>query len=369
MDLPSNNVADSETADEPSASDQAQLEKKDGFGKVANRVAGWTNNLIATAIIVLIGLTLGIGALQMWGVGSAKPKPKPKSETSINGINPGEWVAFGWQDRQIERRELLGTVDDAAAALIERGLWIAQQSDHQSLPEPTDQERQFLASIVDVEPDQSSEEGIQSYVLDGPVPMVVTIVEIDNKASLQSGQPNDSDISRRVLSWGLAMPVNLHRSESQRRDPGGWTLFAFRQDQQAAEALRLPGDLKLPPGSVETLSIATMSQPNSDVAAQLEGGSDESSASSANSGEVGEGGVVSFVAKMGLERCQAHFDNEFDHGRWDGGDWRAMGRGVGRRVFHSKYGQLEIQLDNSRADQVIGIILLTPPSETSETRP
>lgn len=358
-----------------------------GFGTVANRVAGWTNNLLATSIVILIAVTLGLGALKMWGDKDDAADSAGTSEASQSRLwETEEWVSFGRGDRATERREFGGSSDQAVDLIIERGLELAAELDVNRLPPPVSSELAFLASIKELPPRRKTDSGLASYLLDGPIPMVVTIATFDNERSIRDGQPNDLESDRRVVSWGLALPfsVSVHggdtasggpeadieNPEAGKPDVGNdraaevsaltrWTLFAFRSPTSQSEVSRLPGQLRLPPGSIETLSIASGA-----------GMSDTGTTSTGETSEAGSGRadrsqskrIVGFLSSDSLNANQAHFDHQFENDAWRGERWQSIGRGFSRRMQHDDFGNIEIQLDDSRGDAVVGLIILTSPN-------
>src|SRR5262245_25635041 len=167
-----------------------------GFGRLARRIATWTTNLLATAIVLAAGLAMGWQVLAWW---HERPQPEvaaPLPELSLPAIAESRefWTRGG--PLRIERVH-----GDAVAAQAAMREFCRQGSVLQSEAAAGPGEAQFVASLTQQTPLETAGE-IDLYLPPGQTAMVVAV----------------SRSSRRIVSWSL----------SAQRGEGEWSLFHFR---------------------------------------------------------------------------------------------------------------------------------------------
>ena len=169
-----------------------------GFALLARRMAAWTTNLLATAIVLAAGLAMGWQVLAWW---HERPQPEAAAalppEAALPAIAESRefWTRGG--PLRIERVK-----GDAAAAQAAMREFCRQSTALQSdaaVAGPG--EAQFVASLSQQTPLETAGE-IDLYQPPGQTAMVVAV----------------SKSSRRIVAWSLAAP----------RGEGEWSLFHFR---------------------------------------------------------------------------------------------------------------------------------------------
>jgi hypothetical protein len=166
-----------------------------GFGKLARRIAGWTANLLATALVLVAGLAVGRQVLVWWY--EAPPEQAAAAGTEqLPPETPGElrlWTARG--PMSLER--VVGGQDAALALMRERSV---------SFPlGPVERpagpgEQRFLEKLAKLAPVEQTKE-LDLYVPAGEVTMVVAV----------------SRGEQRIAAWSFALEA----------EPSRWTCYTF----------------------------------------------------------------------------------------------------------------------------------------------
>jgi hypothetical protein len=166
-----------------------------GFGRLARRIAGWSANLLATALVLVAGLSVGRQVLVWW-------YETPPQQAAVAGSEqlppetPGElrlWTARG--PMSLER--VVGDRDAALALMRERSA---------SFPiGPVAQpagpgEQRFLEKLAKLAPVEQTKE-LDLYVPSGEVTMVVAV----------------SRTGPRIAAWSFALEA----------EPSCWTCYTF----------------------------------------------------------------------------------------------------------------------------------------------
>lgn len=195
-----------------------------GFAQLARRITIWTSNSLAIAIVVAGGLVVG---RQFSGWLATSPEDvagsSELSSTDVGLPDLGDprqthTLGFGSQPLALSRSSFVGDKSSLFEAL--RGMCrAATPADGAAAGEAGVMESRLLVDIASQQPVEQAPGAWSMFQLDGPVPMVVV-----THASL-----------KRVLCWGLALPVDVKTQQ--------WTLFCCAGTTGAAvetEAATLP---------------------------------------------------------------------------------------------------------------------------------
>lgn len=256
-----------------------------GFAQVGQRMVRWTNNLIGSALVLVVGGTMGWGTLRMWndaeglngstiGIASGKAAQTLQGETQTSGAEGTEtnWQQVSFGGQRFDRCVMYGDQQQAVSVLQARCERIARSPSDKSLrvgsmteADANGAESGPFNSSKHTFISESSNE-IHSIRCDGLMPIVITLDAAQRaldhfNTEQRSRQPNASSHSGRVLSWGLVMPAggrNVVRGKSKRSADDEsiphsvssiWTLFAFHPLTNATHDESLPMGITLPFGS------------------------------------------------------------------------------------------------------------------------
>lgn len=300
-------------------------DKPAGYGKAAKRLSGWAANLLASGLVLVIGLALGRQVLEWWQADSAQPDAKSKVLASdpgeLGSLDRPHLLELGSVPFTLRRDTVLGDKAAAFAALRAGG----QKTVSEPL-EPRGQagpaERRMLSQIKSQKPTSVSAGRWELYELDGPILMV---------AGVQFFASEDRTATeRRVVFWGLAVPHGVGYPEKEAR----WTLFSFHPTGGAAKSalpvarLTLPGDLPV------TLSLAT------------EDGSQ----------------VIGFRASGDSAALGVRMEQSFSKQGWKlAGPWKQDG-GAWQGKFEGRGGVADVQWSSDVANEFVGLVTVTPTS-------
>jgi hypothetical protein len=216
-----------------------------GYASVARRVSGWTTNLLATAIVVLIALLFGRQLIALWR--APEPFPSVRAENQLaafdDPLTPLQ-LEFGNSPMVLHRQPFLGDLDEALQQLCQA---CAEQL--KQLPRPASKtvsaaEASLLARVTKRPPLKLVWPDGALYQLDDSLPVVVG-------TKLVAGDPRAGSVgnlTERVVTWGIAVPGADE----------GWTLYAFGtqgDDVQSESAADNAVSVPLPPGAERILSI------------------------------------------------------------------------------------------------------------------
>lgn len=176
-------------------------------------MVGWTNNLLATAVILIVVLTFGFQTIQWWypktpaGGGSSTPSPI-LDETALQldfGKRGGRWKRASFAGTQ---RELVAEMIALTRREIATGGLAFRVQDSESWTTLSDRLQGQSAAWSDAQ-------GHRIYVQDGPLPLAVACLARDNDASRSEA----TAASLLVGCWTLALPAG--RLEGNLGSPAG----------------------------------------------------------------------------------------------------------------------------------------------------
>jgi hypothetical protein len=175
-----------------------------GFGLLARRIAGWTANLLATALVLVAGLTVGRQVLVWWNESPAQPVAET-IDSSVPPETPGElrlWTTRG-------PAAISAVVGERAAALTlmreECHRLVAAAAVHQGAFPDRDLgpgEQRFLEKLAKMMPVEQTEGlSVYEYLPGGDVTMVVAVRRDDP----------------RIAAWSFALQAQ----------PTHWSCYSF----------------------------------------------------------------------------------------------------------------------------------------------
>ncbi|MCL4203669.1 MAG: hypothetical protein KJ000_14285 [Pirellulaceae bacterium] len=260
-----------------------------GFIRVAKRLAGWTSNLLVSAVVVMVGLAFG-RQLTSWWAFDAKDTPESVLPTVMVAPHPlgddGRFrqLEFGDLPVRLGRRTIAGDTAAVLAALRAE----CRRAVEQGLPtqrNPGPEERKMLEGTAGMVPVEQVPGRWRMYQLDRPLPLVA--VTDDGDVGEATG---DKSVAGRVLCWGFGFPAGEGGAE--------WTLFTGVPVDASASLAASPLGLPLPPGAERQMLLR---------------GEDEE-------------GVLIFSGSGDAAQWQSFLDAWFQQRGWGRGDgWRDVG--------------------------------------------
>jgi hypothetical protein len=177
-------------------SESTQPAAAGGFGRLARRIAGWTANLLATAVILVAGLAVGRQVL-VWRYEETPPPATAAIEGQLPPDLPQElriWTVHG--PLSIER---VAGGREAAIASMRRSCGSANSGPAQAALAGSGEER-FVARLAKLAPVEQTGD-LNLYVPDEQLPMVVAV----------------SREGRRIAAWSFGLEV----------EDGAWSCYTF----------------------------------------------------------------------------------------------------------------------------------------------
>lgn len=218
-----------------------------GWPLAAQRLAGWTSNLLVLAVVSVVGLTFGRQLTSWWAVDSHRSPETVTGAARTLPLEPlgGEQILhqleFGNLPLRLGRQTLSGTKDAAFTALrgqcraaAERGVGATR--------DPGPEERKMLQGITGLAPVDEAAGVWKMYQVDGPLPLVVVT---DSRGAPAGGDEAETPPAR-VLAWGLALP-GATGSE--------WTLFTCVPTSGLPASAADPLAMPMPPGATREMSV------------------------------------------------------------------------------------------------------------------
>ena len=195
------------------------------FGSLARRITGWTANGLATALILVAGLTFGRQVLLWWREEPAATSPHKADLASLeDGI---KHLEFGALTGPVQTRKVSGSRDDVLAAL--RDMCRPSERPRAEAGSPlSEAEARLLTELAGKEPAEAGD-GWRIDQLPQGLPLVICSTTAGNRS------PPKVPLDLRILAIGLAVPAA----------DDAWSAYAFRLGVEspaagAAEPFPLP---------------------------------------------------------------------------------------------------------------------------------
>ena len=270
-----------------------------GFIRVAKRLAGWTSNLLVSAVVLVVGLAFG-RQLTSWWAFDAQSRPESVLRGRLVGPGPlGDdgrlhQLEFGDVPIRLGRRTIAGDTDAVLAALRTECRRAVEQGSP-TRREPGPEERKMLEGTAGMVPVEQVPGKWRMYQLDRPLPLVA-VTDAGDRTGTAEGEPT----AGRVLCWGFAFPAGEGGAE--------WTLFTGLPADGLAASAAGPLGLPMPPGAQRQMLVQ---------------------------GEDG-GGVLLFSGPGEAAHWQSSLDAWFRQHGWVADDgWRTVGGAQHRRYADS----------------------------------
>jgi len=201
------------------------------FGDVARTIRGRTTDLLAIAIVIIGGLTVGSRVSQWWdnGEDDGTPGRKPAAGTPQLTLDETEPVTldFGRSPYRIERTVIHGGRKQAGERLVGSCRRSAETAPLPASP-VTAAERRMLAALAEQKPLLEQPGRWKLYRFDGPLITVTAIRSVP--AEPPSGRCAAAGPHRRVVCWGVAFPSGEER----------WVMYKFLAGESDAATQQLP---------------------------------------------------------------------------------------------------------------------------------
>jgi hypothetical protein len=244
-----------------------------GFALASRRVIGWTTNLLATGIVLVLALGMGRELVRWWGVGSQPPAMSADPNPAGSQVDP-QSLEFGHGDYSLTRQSLAGAREAALGRLREL-CREALAADAAGLSPPTASETAFLQRTASREPLEEQPGRWQLHYFEDAFPLLVGVrnapAEVrpggrdppvehrpDAGATGLADRARSGGSQRRVLAWGLAVPAGENE----------WSLYTYRAARPAGSSAepgrttpdplgsrKLLADVQLPTGARRTLAL------------------------------------------------------------------------------------------------------------------
>ncbi len=232
----------SQPPDNPAA-DEPPIEYRSHYAKLARRMVGWTTNLLATTVVLVLALAGGRELISWWGLSSATESLSSASQEASDWTVPWQscLVQFGDAPFALQRDSVSGDVDHALEQLRRRCRKVL--SEQPSAPvEMGPAEAKLLAAYRDRKPVEEQPGAWRLYETRQPMPLVVGIRDdCDAHAAGENGQAANS----RLVVWGMAVPES----------PQSWSTYTCRTAPGSSAASKSTA-VPVPPGCHRTLNIA-----------------------------------------------------------------------------------------------------------------
>jgi hypothetical protein len=273
------------------------------LARSARRIGAWTTNLLATGLVLVVGLTFGRQLASWWALRSEGSSQRALGGTrfldqaALEHEAAAPLLDFGDLPMRLGRETVTGDKQRVFASLRARCRAGAQQN-LASARVPGPREQRMLRGTVDLTPVDQEPGKWKMYQLDGPLPMVVVTATRNDV----SGRPGDQPPAR-ALVWGLAFPVDSGTDQ--------WTLFTCVPTEGLGPAASDPLALPIPPAGRRLMSLRATD---------------------------GGGMVLLAGTDESQDWCRV-LDAGFEQQGWSArGGWQAVGAGWHRRYAHRGQG-------------------------------
>lgn len=210
-----------------------------GFGSLARRIATWTSNLLASAIVLVCALALGRHVLH-WNRPPVAPQPDAATSQPLDWLQGTTALAFhlGEDAAALQRRTLEASADEVGQRLLDLVRQAAlAAADTEGVPLEA---HSVLRHVLGVQPPVECTAGVRIHRLAGGPPLVIAVADAGDATSVPEGlsrsgeapagdshageapagqarasfgagppgsvPPGIGNGSWRVLAWGMAIP-------------------------------------------------------------------------------------------------------------------------------------------------------------------
>ena len=293
-----------------------------GFGLLAQRIARWTTNLLATALVIVGCVVLGRHYLD-WSGDPAAPSAALVSADST--IIHADLLEFGDEEFSLTRRIVTGSRAGAMKSL--RSVCRETVADAPTAKE-TETERLLLAQLVGRRPREQQPGAWEIFEFAGAFPLVLVVRPASPEKNPSSKQKGVAQARRRMVAWGMVTPA------------GGksWSVYLYRR--AATDREETPGvpKIALPSDAQRTLTLRTVG-----------------------------GTMIGFRGKGPCGHWRVFFDRWFGQRKFDrSGDWYQRG-GVWHASFRlqvlASSPSVEVQFGPGVSGELLGFITIVPASE------
>lgn len=321
-------MVDTERNDREPVAPEARRSRRGDLPSLSRRIISWSGNLLATSVIIILGLTFGRQVLQWW---QGDPSPARVItggvDSELGGLGDARvphLLAFGDLPLTFERSQFEGSELAALAQLraacrefLERGRPVA-------IPVSDEALRRLRSS-------EAVEEGIGWRIVQyrGPIITVVALqmpVDATSAGTDVAGQGNES-----VVSWGLGLRAAETGTEKEAR-ASRWTLFTCSGRNHPVDA---SPDLSppTPPGSQRCF------------VARVEQG----------------GALIAFTCPQSMVEVRQYCDRSWGDVGWSRKTrWTSIGSTCHARFRHDAGGQCDVQLMDNTSGTTSGIVTVAP---------
>jgi hypothetical protein len=229
------------------------------YARLAKRLTGWTTNLLATAVVLLLAIAGGRELVSWWRADALNDSVSQEQSTAAAWTLPGDSfeLEFGESPFSFQRDAVRGELSDALQRIRNR-CREALASGAIPTGDVGPAELKLLRGIVDRQPIERTDRW-RIFQTEQPMPLVLGIrddcentaatgkISTDEQTHLDllSGKEKQQISRSRLVVWGLAVPAT-----------DGWTTYTCRSVEGVAHSGDLPSvQLPLPADCRKTLAI------------------------------------------------------------------------------------------------------------------
>jgi hypothetical protein len=235
-----NDSANAETSARPSSS---------SYGSLAKSIRSRTTDLLAIAVVMIAGMTLGRQVITWWHADDADPVPRSRIPAVWGSAGAPLDIRFGDLSLGMSRLAITGTETEAQRQLV---VLCTEKTRTAAATErsPEKSELTLLQRLKEMKPVASEPGKWEIYLLERPMAMAVGVRVVkpakESPTGRESGQAKVEQSPRRVVCWGWLMPSGNRSWNAYCLQPGGASTSTL--------AGGLP-DCPLPPQTRRLLSV------------------------------------------------------------------------------------------------------------------
>jgi len=214
---------------------RGEVVRPSGYRRLAGRITAWTSKGLLTAVVLVAGIGFARQVLFWWADDAPASNEGLLASKAAEGLgDPARphILQFGDQPWTVRRQSVAGDRQRASAMLRADCRQVVRRRSLPDLP-AAKAETEFLARLRSQEPVEQEPGRWQLYEQDDAFPMAVGV--------RQGLVPP----SRRVVTWGLALPT----------DTDAWTLYTFVPAGASETRPAKLAELPLPPLCRRTFSM------------------------------------------------------------------------------------------------------------------